>query len=134
MSTPNPVQFPPLLKGFNWTLSTTGAGGAALPPGETESGVTIGVRLDGDSAHSPGNYQWLVPLGAGITSETAAELEAALAKLSNPPQPGANCWGAIDQTDMLNGSPSTSAWTAEVPFSIPFPIVQPAPPTGFTAS
>lgn len=133
MSTPNP-QFPPLLKGFNWALSTTAGGGGALAPGETESGVTIGIRLDGDTAHSAGNYQWVVPLGACVTSEPEAALVAALAKLPNPPGPGANCWAAIDQTDMLNGSPSTSAWTAEVAFSIPVPIVQPAPPTGFTAS
>jgi hypothetical protein len=92
------------------------------------------VRLDGDATHSPGNYQWLVPLAAGITSEAAAALEAALAKLPNPPAAGANCWGAIDQTDMLNGAPSTSAWTAEVPFSIPVPIVQPAPPSAFSGA
>lgn len=129
MSTPNPVTFPALIKGFSWQLSTTGAGGQALPAGEVETGVTIGIRADSDTAHSAGNYQWLVVVPAGQTTETPAQITAALTKSLAP----GNYWAAIDQTDMLNGAPSTSAWTAEIPFSIPVPIVQPAPPTGFSA-
>lgn len=130
MSSPNPVPFPPLLKGFSWTLSTTGAGGVVLPPGETETGVTIGIRADGDTAHSAGNYQYLIIVPAGQTTETPAQITAALTKALAP----GNYWSALDQTDMLNGAPSTSAWTSEVPFSIPPAIVQPAPPTAFSAA
>ena len=130
MSTPNPT-FPPLTTGLSWVLSTLGVGNVALPPGEAETGVTLGLRLDGDTTHSAGNYQWLIPLSAGIVTESAAALEAALAKLPIPPAPGANLWAAINQTDALSGSPSTSAWTSEISFSLPIPIVQPLPPTAF---
>lgn len=130
MSTPNPIVFTPLIKGFSWTPSTTGAGGVALPPGETQSGSTIGIRADGDTTHSAGNYQWLVVVAGAATSETPAAITAALGKAL----PAGNYWAAIDQTDMLNGAPSTSAWTAEVPFSIPPTIVQPAPPVNFSAA
>jgi len=122
--------FTPLVKGFSWQNSTTAADGSALPPGETQSGSTIGIRADGDTTHSPGNYQYLVVVPATQTSETPAQITAALNK-SLPP---GNYWAAIDQTDMLNGAPSTSDWTAEVPFSIPSPIVKPASPTGFSAA
>lgn len=130
MSTPNPIVFTPLVKGFTWTPSTTGEGGAALPAGEVQSGSTIGIRADGDTAHSAGNYQYLVVVPPGQTSETPAQIAAALNK-SLPP---GNYWAAVDQTDMLNGQSATSAWTAEVPFSIPAPIVKPASPTGFGAA
>ena len=130
MSTPNPVTFPTLLKGFSWVPSTTGAGGVALPSGETQSGSTIGIRADGDATHSAGNYQYLVVIAGTASAETTAAVNAAIGKALAP----GNYWAAIDQTDMLNGAPSTSAWTAEVPFSIPAVIVQPAPPTGFTAA
>lgn len=130
MSTPNPT-FPPLNTGLSWVLSTLGVGNVVLPTGEVQTGVTIGLRLDGDATHSAGNYQWLIPLSAGIVSESTADLEAALAKLPNPPGPGANLHAAIDQTDALNASPSTSAWTAEVSFSLPIPVVQPLPPAAF---
>jgi hypothetical protein len=129
MSTPNPVTFPALVKGFSWTASTTGVGGAALPTGEAESGATIGIRADGDTAHSAGSYQYLIIVPAGQTTETPAQITAALTKALTP----GNYWAAIDQTDMLGTQSSTSAWTAEVPFSIPAPIVQPAPPSGFSA-
>jgi hypothetical protein len=122
--------FTPLVKGLSFVLSTTDVNGNPLPAGEAESGATIGIRVDGDTAHSPGNYQYLVPLTTGVTSVTPAGINTALGK-SLPP---GNYWAAVDQTDILNGSPSTSAWTAEVPFSIPQPIVQPASPTGFTAA
>lgn len=130
MSTPNPITFTPLLKGFSWTPSTTGAGGAALPAGETQTGSTIGIRADGDATHSPGNYQWLVVVPTAQSSETPSQITAALGKALAP----GNYWAAIDQTDMLNGASSTSDWTAEVPFSIPQPIVKPDKPTGFSAA
>lgn len=130
MSTPNPTPFPALVKGFSWTPSTTGEGGAPLPPGEAQTGSTIGIRADGDAAHSAGNYQYLVLVPGTQSTETPAQITAAL----NKALPPGNYWAAIDQTDMLNGVASTSAWTAEVPFSIPFPIVKPAQPSAFTAA
>lgn len=122
--------FTPLLKGFSWTPSSTAFDGSALPAGETQSGSTIGIRADGDTTHAAGNYQYLVVVPAGQASETPAAITAALTKALIP----GNYWAAIDQTDMLNGAPSTSAWTAEVAFSIPPAIAQPAPPTGFIAA
>ena len=89
---------------------------------ETEQGVTIGIRADGDTTHSAGNYQYLVIVPAGQTSETPAQITASVAKALPP----GNYWAALDQTDSLGGSPATSAWTAEVPFSIP--TVAPATP------
>lgn len=122
--------FTPLIKGFSWTPSTTDASGNPLPAGETQSGSTIGIRADGDTAHAAGNYQYLVVLPAGQSSETPAAITAALTKSLTP----GNYWAAIDQTDMLNGAPATSAWTAEVAFSIPPVIVTPASPLNFTAA
>jgi hypothetical protein len=130
VSTPNPIVFTPLIKGFSWTPSTTGAGGVALPPGEVETGTTIGIRLDGDTTHAAGNYQWLVIVPPTQNSEAPGAITAALGKSLAP----GNYWAALDQTDMLNGAPSTSAWTAEIPFSVPAAIVQPAQPTNFTAA
>lgn len=129
MSTPNPV-FTPLVKGFTWQNSTTGEGGAPLPQGEVQSGSTIGIRADGDAAHSAGNYQYLVLVPAGQTSETPAQIATTL----NKALPPGNYWAAMDQTDMLGTDSRTSAWTAEVPFSIPAPIVRPSAPTGFQVS
>jgi hypothetical protein len=135
MSTPNPAAstvtvFPVLKSEFSWTPSTTAAGGQALPPGETQSGSTIGIRLDGDTTHSAGNYQYLIPISGTAMSETLAQLAAFLTKAL----PAGNYWGALDQTDILSGSPATSAWTAEVPFSIPAILATPAPPAAFQAS
>jgi hypothetical protein len=128
MSTP--TVFTPLVQGLNWTLATTDASGNPLPAGESESGVTIGIRLDGDVTHASGNYQYLVVCPAGSTSFSPAQIAAVLGK----PLPPGNYWAAIDQTDTLDGSPATSAWTAEIPFSIPVPVVAPAPPTNFHAA
>lgn len=133
MSTPNPVTFTPLVKGFSWTLATTAAGGNPLPSGEAETGCTIGIRADGDTAHAAGNYQYLAIVPAGAASETPAQLVAALGKNLAP----GNYWAAIDQTDVLNGVQSTGAWSPEVAFSIPTPppvIVQPGSPSAFSAS
>jgi len=122
--------FTPLIKGFAWQPSTTAADGSALPPGETQSGSTIGIRADGDTTHAAGNYPWLVVVAGTATSETPAAITAALGKALPP----GNYWAAIDQTDMLNGQAATSAWSAEIAFSIPPTIVPPAPPTVFTAA
>jgi len=119
--------FTPLIKGLSFALSTIDTSGNPLPAGETESGATIGIRADGDATHAPGNYQYLVVLAAGATSITPAAINTAIGK-SLPP---GNYWAAVDQTDMLDGAPSTSAWTTEVPFSILQPVVQPSPPTDF---
>lgn len=130
MSTPNPVTFTPLVKGFNFTISTTDTDGNPLPAGEAESAATVGIRSDGDTTHAPGNYQFVIPVAAGASTVTPADIAAALGK---PLAPG-NYWAAIDQTDTLNGAQATSSWTPEVPFSIPQPVMQPSPPTGFSAA
>lgn len=148
MSTPNPVAvtvFTPLIKGFAWTPSTTDTTGAPPPPGETESGTTIGIRPDPTTAATPalqlaaqafgpGNYQYLVVVPPTQNSEAPAAIQAALNKALIP---GVNYIAALDQTDMLNGSPSTSAWTPEIGFVIPVPVpvvVKPATPTNFSAN
>lgn len=134
MSTPNPVVFPPLIKGFSWAPSTAGvaANGSAmpLPTGEVYTSATIGIRADGDASHAAGNYANLVIVPGAATSESVAALTAALQSAL----PAGNYWAAVEQTDTLNGVTSTSSWTAEVPFSIPPTIVQPAPPSGFIAA
>jgi len=125
------TDFTPLVKGLSFTLSTTDKDGKPLPEGEVESAATIGIRPDGDATNFPvGTYKYTVVLDAGVTSVTPSEIAAKLRK----PLPPGNYWAAVDQTDVLNGSPATSPWTAEIPFSIPQPVVQPSPPTGFTAA
>lgn len=120
--------FTPLTTGFSWTPSTTDASGSPLPPGEAESGATIGIRPDGTGA--AGTYPTLVVVPSTATAETLTQLNAALGKALAP----GNYWAAIDQTDILNGATSTSVWTAEVPFSIPAVIAKPAAPTNFTVA
>lgn len=129
MSTPNPVAFTPLVKGFNWTPSTAAINGP-MPAGEVPSGFTIGIRADGDATHAAGNYANLVVVPPNQTSETPAQITAALTKALPP----GNYWAAVNQTDTLNSVTSVSGWTAEVAFSIPAPIAQPLSPTGFTVS
>lgn len=122
--------FPPLTSEFTWTPSST-SGGKPLPAGETETGSTIGIRTDGDTTHSAGNYQWSVPIAGTAMSETFSQLTAYLGKAL----PVANYWAAIDQTDTLAGQSATSAWSAEIPFSIaPPPVAQPDVPGAFKAS
>lgn len=127
MATPNPVVFTPLVKGFSFALATTDDSGNPLPPGESESAATIGIRQDGDTQHVPGKYQYTIVLDAGVTTATPADIAAKLGK----PLPPGNYWAAVDQTDTLNGVAATSNWTAEIGFSIPQPVVQPGSPTGF---
>jgi len=119
--------FPPITKGFSWTPSTLDATGAPLPAGEAPSGSTVGIRADGDANHAPGNYQYLVAVNGSTSQLLITDPQWLAAKI-----PPGNYWGAVDQTDMLGTSTSTSAWTPEVAFSIPAPIVKPASPTGFT--
>lgn len=122
--------FTPLVKGFSFALATTDDSGNPLPAGEAESAATIGIRQDGDATHSAGNYQYTVVLDAGVTTASPADIAAKLGK----PLPPGNYWAAVDQTDTLNGNPATSNWTSEVAFSIPQPVVQPSPPTGFSVA
>jgi hypothetical protein len=129
MSTPTPIVFTPLVKGFTWVNSTT-SGGKPLPAGETETGDTIGIRMDQDSTHSPGNYQYTVKVPAGQTLESPAQIATALGK----PLPPGNYWGAIDQTDTLGGTSATSTWSTEVPFSIPATTATPDSPQNFSQS
>lgn len=120
--------FTPLTTGFTWAISTKDASGNPLPTGETDTSFTIGIRADGDTTHSAGNYQYFVTLGAGVTQATLAEVLAA-----KVPQ-GGNYWASIDQEDTLNSQTATSGWSPEIAFSIPIQIVTPVPPTGFTVA
>lgn len=122
--------FTPLVKGFSWTPATTDINGNPFPAGEVETGTTIGIRADGDTVHGVGNYQYLVIVPATQNSEAPGAITAALGKALAP----GNYWAALDQTDTLNGSPSTSPWTPEIAFSIPAVVAQPAAPTNFTAA
>jgi len=127
MSTPNPVPFPPITKGFNWTPSTTGDGGAAMPAGEAPSGSTVGIRPDGDSTHAAGNYKYLVAVSGATSQLLITDPQWLAAKI-----PPGNYWADVDQTDLLGTQSLTSGWSGkEVAFSIPAPIVRPAPPSGF---
>jgi hypothetical protein len=130
MTATSATVFPPLTKGFSFTPSTLSAVSTALPAGETEASVTIGIRLDGDTTHSAGNYSFFALVPAGQTTETVSQFMAAIATTL----PTGNYWAAAQQIDTLNGILSApSAWTAEDPFSIPPTIVTPAPPAAFSA-
>lgn len=121
--------FTPLVKGFSWTPATSGTTGP-LAAAETTSGFTIGIRLDGDTTHAVANYQYLADVPATQTTETPAQLTAALGKALPP----GNYWMAVDQTDTLNGATTVSGWSSEVPFSVAAVIVQPLSPTNATAN
>lgn len=123
------TNFTPLLKQFSWTNSTIDTTGAPLPAGEALSSTTLGIRADGDTTHGPGNYQWMVVVAAPATSETVAQLDAAL---SATPLKVGNYWAAALQTNILNGVSVSSAWSAEVPFDVP--PATPAAPAGLSAS
>lgn len=122
--------FPAITTGFSWTPSTTVDSGQAVPAGEAPSGFTVGIRQDGDTAHSAGNYKYLISTANGSISQIQiTDPQWVAAKI-----PPGNYWAAVDQTDMLGTASMTSAWTAEVSFSIPQPIARPDAPTGFTVA
>lgn len=132
MSTPNPITFTPLTKGFSWVNSTTDKDGNPLPTGETQSGATVGIRADGDTAYAYGQYKYFV-----TTSGTASQLLITDPKWLAAKIPPGNYWGAVDQTDMIGTDSKTSGWSQEVPFSIPQPppvIAQPLAPSDFKAA
>src|SRR3569833_3351659 len=103
--------FLPLFFGFSWFLSSSVVGGGVFPDGETQTGSTIGVRADGDTAHSTGNYSWFVVITGPVNAESTSDFQA---KLSLKP---GNYWAAINQTDMLNGVRAASDWSGEIPLS-----------------
>lgn len=121
--------FPPLTKGFSWVGSSTDTSGNPMPSGEAPSGSSVGIRADGDATHAAGNYKYIVAVNGAASQLNITDPQWLAAKI-----PPGNYWGAVDQTDMLGTDSRTSAWTAEVPFSIPSPIVTPAQPTGFSVA
>ncbi len=130
MSTPNPI-FPPLTKGFSWKPSTTDSSGNPLPNGETEASTTVGIRPDGNASFSNGNYQRTIIILGAVNEETLDAFNTALGAALPP----GNYWGNLQQTDTLNGQNATSDWMAtEFTFSIPQPVVKPAPPSNPTVS
>lgn len=117
--------FPPINKGFSWVLSSTGAGGVPLPTGESPLSVTIGIRPDGNASFGLGNYQYQVIVLAPATTETLAQLNAAISATLAP----GNYWANIMQTDLYNGANEPGPWGAtEVPFAVLAPAVAPAAP------
>ena len=115
--------FPAAKTGFTWTPPTVNVDGTPIIAGEVD-GYQVGVRTDGDAAHSPGNYSVnAIATGATASAETFKALGAAL-------KPG-NYWGAIQTLSASNGN---SVYTSEVPFSIPAPVSPPLPPTGFSVA
>jgi hypothetical protein len=132
MSTPAPI-FTPFLNTLSWVDATTGVANAPLAPGEVLQDTVIGVRADGDAAHSLGNYQYQISVNAPASSLTRAAFDAAVAAAYGSALAPGNYWLNGEQTDVLGGATATSAWGAtEVPFSIPTPIVVPSSPTGFS--
>lgn len=132
MSTPNPIVFTPLTKGFNWVTSTTDTSGKPLPTGESPTSSTVGLRADGDTAHSLGNYKYLVSGAGDIVQLLVADPAWIAAKV-----PPGNYWVAVEETYTLNGATVTTGWSAEIPVSIPIPppvIVQPLAPSNFSAN
>lgn len=122
--------FTPINKGFSWVDSLTG-GGAPLPSGEALASTTLGIRPDGNASFSLGNYQYLVLVPAPATTETLAQVNAAIAATLPP----GNYWANAKQTDTYNGQSFTSLWgTAEVPFAVIPPGVAPDAPTGLTVA
>jgi hypothetical protein len=122
--------FTPLQSGINIKYATTAPGGVALPAGETETSAVIGIRVDGDTTHSPGNYQYAVPVPQGQTLMTPQAINAALASVLPGGLPVANYWASSQQTDTYQGTTYTSKWeTPEVPFSVPLPGAAPDAPT-----
>lgn len=129
MSTDNPG-FTPLIDSINWVDSTTAKGGGALPDGEALVSTTLGIRPDGNTSFSAGNYQFTVSIAAPAQKETANDLTTALAKALPP----GNYWLAAKQTDSLSGANADSDWTPEVGFSIPQQAVAPDSPTALSVS
>jgi hypothetical protein len=122
--------FTPLLKAFVWTPATSGVTGP-FPVGEVESGATLGIRADGDTGFSAGHYKYLIVVPPTQASETPSAIGTALGS----PLVAGNYWAAIDQTEMYNGVPSTSAWSAEIAFSIPASgPMKPLAPINFSAN
>lgn len=131
MSTPAPIVFTPFTKSITWVDALTDSSGRVLPQGEVLADTVLGVRADGDSAHSPGDYAWTGTIAAPVAAVTPASLNTALGVVL---QPG-NYWLAARQTDTLNGQSATSVWSpTETPFSVPEPIVTPSNPTNFVVS
>lgn len=123
--------FPPLATAITWKDSNTDASGNPLPAGEAVSSVTLGIRADGDTAHSLGNYAKTVIVLGTVTQETVSALNSALGAALAP----GNYWLNGQETATLNGQSATSAWGAtETPFSIPQPVVTPGSPSAFSVS
>lgn len=123
--------FPALATAITWKDTLTDANGNPLPAGETIASVTLGIRADGDTAHSLGNYSHTVIVLGTATTETLSALNSALGAALSP----GNYWLNGQETATLNGQSATSAWGAtETPFSIPQPVVQPGSPSAFSVA
>lgn len=123
--------FPPLATAITWKDATTDASGNPLPAGEVVSSVTLGIRADGDTAHSLGNYSKTVIVLGTVTTETLTALNSALGATLAP----GNYWLNGQETATLSGQSATSLWgTTETPFSIAQPVVTPGSPSAFSVA
>lgn len=115
------MAFPPAHTGFSWTVPTTNVDGTPIVAGEI-TGFSLGVRLDGDVSHGPGNYAAFAAAGATATGVTL------LAAFGTPGLANGNYWLATQTLSTTNGN---SVWSPEVPFSI---VPRPNPPGGVAAA
>lgn len=113
------MAFPVLTTGFTWTEPTQNVDGTPITAGEI-TGYQLGVRADGTG--SAGTYAQTV----SVTGSTASSLTASALKAALSLSPG-DYWAAVRDV-----GPVDSAWTNELPFSIPPPT--PNPPSNFAAA
>lgn len=115
MSTVNPVPTT-----ATWVDPTTNTDGTPIAAGEI-TGFTIGVRDTTAAGSAAGTYPFTAGAPATATSE--------LLSLLNPALPKGVALAAAIRADTAGPS---SAWGAEVSFTLPAPLPIPNPPTGFT--
>lgn len=110
-----------------WTDPTTNVDGSAISPGEI-TGYTLGVRDTSVAGSVAGTYPYAVSVpGAASTS---ALLSALTPSLPTGKILAASVRANTGQLD-ANNNPISSAWAAEVSFTLTPPPVVPNAPTGF---
>lgn len=131
------TQFTPFANALSWKDATVDGQGNPLPADETLAFTGLGIRPDGNTSFSVGNYQFEIDVPGPAGSITRADFDAAFAKAYpnvGKLAPG-NYWLGGKQEDVEQGVTADSLWgTVEVPFSIPVVPVAPAAPGPFVVS